>query len=105
MHPLKSARHKASVGAGTAIEAFTQADWAGRHFTTFSELINEGKTVTWRRKKAPETDYEMMPSFIINQLIGFTPVKVQNFLADMSGEQEWFESVGNMMGLGIRTTY
>ena len=25
--------------------------------------------------------------------------------ANMSGEQEWFESVGNMMGLGIRTTY
>ena len=105
LHPIKSIRHKASVGVGTAIEGLTQEDWAGRKFTTFSELIKEGETVTWRYEKAPKTDYSMMPSFIINQLIGFTPIQVQNFLAAMSGEQEWFESVGNMMGLGIRTTY
>ena len=105
LNTRKSIRHKASVGVGTAIEGLTGEDWAGRRFTAFSELISEGETVTWGKSESPVTEHTMLPSFIINQLIGFTPIQVQNFMAAMSGEQEWFESVGNMMGLGIRTTY
>ena len=104
-YPLKSVRHKGSVASNVAIEGLTGKDWAGRGFTTFGELLGTGKTVAWWPEEKGSTDYSWLPSFIINQLIGFTPIQIQNLVAAISGEQDWFESIGNMVGLGIRSTY
>lgn len=102
--PIQSLRHKGSVLFGMLIEAMTQRDWAGRRFTTFRELVRTGKTVDWHPDTA-DVDYEWLPSYIISQLIGVTPVQVQNLISWLNGELEAFESIGNSMGLGVRTTY
>lgn len=102
--PVQSLRHKGSVLFGMLIEAMTQRDWAGRRFTTFRELVRAGKTVDWHPDTA-QVDYEWLPSYIISQLIGVTPVQVQNLISWLNGELEAFEAIGNSMGLGVRTTY
>jgi len=102
--PLKSVRHKSSVLIGMLIELMTKADWAGRRFTTFGELVKTKKTVDWHPDPS-HVDFEWVPSYVISQLVGVMPIQIQNLLAAISGEQEWFESVGNSLGLGVRTTY
>jgi hypothetical protein len=104
-YPLKSVRHKLAVAPSTGLEALTKQDWAGRGFTTFGELLKTGETVAWWPEGRAYTDYSWLPSFILNQLVGYTPIQLQNLFAALSGEQDWFESVGNMVGLGIRSTY
>lgn len=100
----KSIRHKSSVLVNMFIEFMTREDWAGRRFTTIGELIRTGKAVNWRPRPA-FTDFDWFPSYVISQIVGVMPVQIQNLIAALSGEQEWFESIGNSLGLGIRTTY
>ena len=85
-------------------DLFTQEDWAGRGFTKFSDLLRTGETVKWHAETG-FTEWSWLPSYIINQFIGSTPIPIGNLIAWMSGEMEGFEAIGNSIGLGVRTTY
>lgn len=102
-HPVRSAHHKGSVVYGIFHEALAGIDWAGREFTTFNDLLHEGKTVKWGQSGPLEWD--QLPSYLISQLIGVQPIQIQNLLAWMAGEQGAFEAIANSLGLGVVTTH
>jgi len=103
IHPVRSAQHKGSVAYGMFHEALSGTDWAGREFTTFDDLLHDGKTVTWG--KGSPIDWNQMPSFLISELIGTQPIQIQNGLSWMIGEQEGFDAIANSLGLGVTTTH
>ncbi len=130
-HPIRSAKHKGSVVYGMFHEALTGVDWAGRRFTTTSEILGvdkekgrykttrkgfykkgdpkwgklKWKTVTWDFKGKGPLNYEQIIPFAISQVKGVTPVQVQNLMSWMSGEMEGFDALLKSAGLRISTTY
>ncbi len=131
-HPVKSAKHKSSVLGGFVLEALTGTDWAGRGFTTFSELLGiddkgtyersgkrsdgstyeegdpkggqlAGQTVSWGNRGALE--YSQMPSFLISQGKGTSPIQMQNLIGFLAGEMDGFDAVTKSVGLMTATTY
>jgi hypothetical protein len=97
--PVASAKHKSSVLMGVIHDITSGTDWAGRRFTTFAELMETGKTVTWG--PGHPISYLEFPSFILNQLVGFTPIQIQNALGLIMGEMDAADAIMNSMGLGI----
>ena len=104
VHPIKSAKHKASITASMGLEALTGSDWAGRNFTTFEDLLKEGLTVKWGRKSGP-VDYDQFPSYVLSQLMGTQPIQVQNFIGYLNGEMEGFDALLKSAGLRVTSTY
>jgi len=104
-YPLKSLKYRASVGTSLALEALTRTDWAGRTFVPLRELIESGQTVKMYPKQKPVADWDWLPAYIINQLIGLSPIPIQQALAYAMGEQEGLDAIINATGLGVRTTY
>jgi len=103
-HPVRSAHHKGSVAYGIFHEALAGSDWAGRDFTTFDDLLNDGKTVEWFGKGGP-IEWNQLPSYLISEFIGTQPIQIQNGLSWLAGEQEGFDAIANSLGLGISTTH
>jgi len=99
-HPVKSAHHKGSVVYGAGHEALVGADWAGRKFTTFEELLDTGETVKWG--PGSPISYEQFPAYALSQIIGMQPIQVQNFIGWANGEIDEFDAISR--SLGIRTT-
>ena len=132
VHPVKSAKHKASILGSLVLEALTGTDWAGRGFTTTSELLGiddkgtyktsgkrsdgstyeegdpkggqlAGKTVSWGNRGALE--YSQLPSFMISQAKGVTPIQNQNLMAYLAGEMDGFDALTKSIGLMTATTH
>ena len=130
-HPIRSIHHKGSVIYGFFHEALSGIDWAGRRFTTTSELLGvdkekgeykttrkgyykkgdpkwgklKGKTVTWDFKGRGPLSYSQLPSFILNQTKGSQPIQIQNLLSWLAGEMEGFDALLKSAGLRVSTTY
>gem|GEM_PF-6290302 len=131
-HPVKSAKHKSSVLGSFVLEALTGTDWAGRGYTTASEILGiddkgtyktsgkrsdgstykqgdpkggqlAGKTVSWGNRGALE--YSQMPSFLISQGKGVLPIQLQNLIGFLAGEMDGFDAVTKSAGLMTATTY
>jgi len=132
LKPLVSAKHKGSVLFKMFFEALTGTDWRGRRFTTYKELIGadkekgyykttrkgkykagdpkfgklKGQTVVWDYKKRGGTiTYDQIPSYIISQAEGATPVQVQNLISWITGEMAGFEAGGRSLGLRVSVGY
>ncbi len=132
VHPVKSAKHKSSVLGSFVLEALTGTDWAGRGFTTFSEILGiddkgtykrsgkksdgstyeegdpkggqlAGQTVSWGNRGALE--YSQIPSFMLAQGKGVLPIQIQNLIGFLAGEMDGFDAVTKSMGLMTATTY
>lgn len=103
--PFKSLHHKGSMIYGMLHEAVSGVDWAGRRFTTVSELMQTGESVTWDYGKGGPVSWSKLPSYILNTLVGMQPVQIQNLIAYLAGETEAFDALGQSLGLGITSTY
>jgi hypothetical protein len=129
IHPFRSMKNKGSVLFRTIFEAFTGTDWKGQRFTTLDEILGfddkglyltttkehklgerKGGRLRWKTV-APSgrigwaISPSQVPSYIINQLRGVTPVQVQNFLAMLQGEIDGFDTITRNLGLYTATTY
>lgn len=100
---VKAAHYKGSIAYSTAFELMAGADWAGRKFTTFRELLETGETVKWGPGRPISA--EQFPSYVLSQVKGSQPVQIQNILSWITGEMEGFDAIANSLGLGVRTTY
>jgi len=104
VHPIRSAKHKGSVATGVGLEALTGSDWAGRNFTTIGDLLREGKTVKWGRKKGA-LEWDQFPAYVLSQLMGSQPIQVQNFIGWVNGETDGFDAISKSIGMHTTTTY
>ena len=111
-YPGRSFMHKGSVVGKTVYAALIGQDWRGRQFTTFNELVGcddkkklAGQTVGWKFGGAEPIGYTQLPSYIINQGRGYTPIQVQNLMAWTMGEIDAFDAITKSMGLMTATTY
>ena len=105
LHPFRSAHHKGSVIYSMIYEALSGKDWAGRSFTSFEDLVKEGKTVKYKFGGRIGLDYDRIPSYLLSQAKGVQPVQIQNLISWLSGEMEGFDATANSLGLSVRTTY
>lgn len=129
IHPAQSAKHKSSILAGAVLEALEGTDWKGQTFTTFDELLGiddkglykttrkgkyekgdpkggklAGQTVAWKFGGGA-IDPEQVPSFLLNQARGLTPIQVQNLIAWLYGEIDGFDAMSKSLGLTTQTSY
>ena len=130
LHPARSAKHKSSVFAGLVLEALEGTDWAGRGFTSFDELMGfddkgvykttkkgshragdpkggklAGQTVGWRVASKGAIDPQQVPSFLLNQLRGMTPIQMQNAMAWLGGDMDGFSAITKSLGLMTSQSY
>ena len=129
-HPVRSAQHKSSIVGRLFMEAMTGQDWAGRNFTTFSELLGiddkgeykttkagsyrkgepkggklTGKTVRNRRGAAGAVEPSQIPSYLLHEARGMLPIQVQNAMSWATGELDAFDAVLKSMGVLVQTDY
>lgn len=126
--PGRSAKHKSSVLVGTALDAILGADWKGMRFTTFEELLGiddkglykrrsgedrkgdpkggklKGQTVAWKWASGP-IGYREVPSFILNQAKGFTPIQFQAWMGYLAGEHDLFDTIARTVGAKTSSSY
>ncbi len=129
LHPMRSAKYKGSVLTKMFLDAVTGEDWAGREFTTFSELIgidDKGKYVTTSRRQgyragekkggrlkgaltkyttggASPVEYEQALSFILYELRSAQPIQVQSAITFLAGEIDAFDAISKSAGLMTST--
>jgi hypothetical protein len=105
-------------------EAWEGTDWAGRPFTTLSELTGfddqgayrttvkgqhkrgdpkggklKGQTVSYQSEGRGSLDWEQSPSFLLSQARGVTPIQVQNLIGYLAGETDGFDALTKSLGL------
>jgi len=102
-HPIRSAKYKQSVVAGSLFEALSGTDWKGAKFTTLEELMDEKEVVKWG--KGSSIDWEQFPSYAISQIVGWQPIQLQNFIGYVTGEIDGFDALSRSAGLTTTTTY
>jgi len=119
--PMRSVIHKGSPAARVILEAIEGTDWKGDGFTTVSELFGtdqagyyktsgpgykagdpkggqlKGK-LTSRMTDAHPISYDQIPSWLITQAKGSTPVQVQEALAAVWGQKTWFDALARSLG-------
>lgn len=129
-HPGRSAKHKGSVISGIVLEALEGSDWAGRGFTSYDELLGiddkgvykttrkghykagdpkggklAGETVAFRFGGKGALSWSQLPSFLLNQARGVTPIQMQNAMGWLTGEVDGFDAITKSLGLMTSTTY
>ncbi len=123
-HPIRSAKHKASVFSKVVLDILTGSDWRGQSFTSMGELIgidDKGVYKTTRvgkhLKGAPKggklkghltkfefgkgarpLEPEQIASFLLYEFRGFMPIPVQSSIAVLTGEQDWFMGLTKAAG-------
>lgn len=128
-YPIRSAHHKGSVLYRYFFEALSGQDWRGHNFTTMAELIgvdDKGEYVTTRKgfykagdpkggkdvakltkyggKRGPISP-EQIPSYLMSQIKGTTPVQVQQMIGMATGETDAFDGITRSLGLNTGSTY
>ena len=130
-HPLTYLDNKMSYVFKVGEEALTSENWQKKEFTTLDELTGlddkgvytrkytnkktgqvfmpgmskggkmTGELTKWAQRGAHPLEYNQLPSFILSQIRGATPVSIQNMWQAASGENDWTYSVLNAVGTGI----
>jgi hypothetical protein len=110
VHPIRSAKHKASPTGRISIDLLTGTDWAGRAFTDLGELTGvadkdtKGRLVKW--EFAPGvTEPSQVPSFLLYELRSAMPIQVQNTLAFLAGEIDFFDWWTKNIGMMTATAH
>ena len=130
VRPFRSAKHKGSVLSRIAVEALTGTDWAGRPFTSFSELLGvddkgvykttrpghykkgqpkggkyKGRLVTTPWERGGAISWGQLPSYLVYELRGAAPIQVQEAISWLAGEIDGFDAITKSLGLMTHTTY
>ncbi|HUV63596.1 MAG TPA: hypothetical protein VMW24_06825, partial [Sedimentisphaerales bacterium] len=109
-HPIRSAKHKGSVAARIIGDAATGTDWAGRDFTTIGDLVglndkdDKGHLVKWKWGKGGALDTAQVPSYLLYEARSAMPIQVQNTLALVGGEMDFFDWWTKNLGMLTSTT-
>ncbi len=128
VHPVKSAKHKGSVMSRMVFSALTGEDWAGRAFTSLSELLGVDDKGQYKTKTATHDigdpkggklrgrlvakqiggrplDYTNLPSFVAHEARGTAPIQVQQAMQFLAGEADAYDAITKAIGLMTATTY
>jgi hypothetical protein len=84
-------------------EFFSGADWMGRDFTEFNELLKTKSTVRPKFTFVGRPGFwQRTPSFLVNQAMGDLPIQAQNMIKWHAGEMDAFDAIANSAGLRIK---
>jgi hypothetical protein len=124
LDPMRSAIHKGSPVTRMVAEAWQGQDWRGAGFTGIDELLGvdeagyyktsgpghskgdpkggqlKGK-FTDRSKKPTPIGFAEIPSYILTQMKGSTPVQVQEVISVLEGQRAWFDALSRSMGMHL----
>ncbi|MDX1700842.1 MAG: hypothetical protein R3250_09505, partial [Melioribacteraceae bacterium] len=106
--PAKVVRHKGSMFSAASIELLTGEDWRGRPYSTLAQLLEDRTLTVFKREYDPHgipyvDGYYV--SYLISQIIGATPIPVQNGVSWISGETEGFDAAARTIGLQVSTKH
>ena len=106
-HPLLFLQHKGSPLAKFLYEAFAGENWKGQPYTDFGDLIGateggalKGKFVKEGKSKGP-ISISQMPSFLIGQIRGASPIPGGNLIGLIGGEMDAFDALTKSSGTMI----
>jgi hypothetical protein len=126
LHPFRSFKHKSSVLGRIAADAAWGADWAGRPFTTWAELLGvddkgvykageraglpkggklRGRLVQKQRGAWRPISYETLPSFLLYEARQSLPIPIQQGIGWLAGELDAFDALTKSVGMMTATTY
>jgi len=100
--PFRTVKAKGSVLTKIAIDALTGSDWAGRPFTTASELWDEKKFTKWRVGGGRTVGWPTVPSWIGYETQSLFPVPVQSLAAWIEGQADGFTAA--LRGAGVHVS-
>jgi len=106
-HPLLFLQHKGSPLAKFLYEAFAGENWKGQPYTEFGELIGtseggalQGKYVKEGKSTGP-ISISQMPSFLLGQIRGASPIPGGNLMGMLGGEMDAFDALTKSSGTMI----
>ena len=126
--PTTAAKHKASVLLKIALDATNGKDWQGKRFTTVDEFLGTDDKGVYQKSlpkkgihagdpkggqlKLQTVKYGLpsdngavqmneMPSFVMNELMGFLPVPLHNALNLTNGELDAFTTMTRGIGMNV----
>jgi len=129
INTFTAAMHKSSVFSRILLSFAFAIDWKGHGFTTISEFMGvddkglylvktkehevgerkggklAGKLVTAQRGGRWGIQYAQIPSYLIEQTRGMTPIQVQAIITRMMGEIDSFDMVMRMAGAHASKTW
>ena len=87
------------------LDLINQEDWKGRRYTTFPELLGGEGLVTYKSRYAEGTPFfdSWYVSYALSQIIGHTPIGMNNLISSISGETEYTDSILNTLGVHVAT--
>ena len=128
----KSAKYKGSIISRIIADAWTGKDWAGREFTTMSELMGLDDKGVYQRSskkygykkgdpkggklKGELTKFSLggmtkhlgitqIPSFLLYEFQTNTPIQVQNAISYLKGQMDGFDVIIKSTGTHISSTW
>jgi len=104
LNPGRIAKHKSSILGRFWDDWRSGKDWAGREFTSMSDLTKTGQLVSWKPEKKA-TDIEKMPSLLLYEARSVMPIQTQQLLAWLTGEIEGWDAVTKSLGFMTSTSY
>ena len=99
--PVRSAKNKSSIIGGAILNSLSGTNWKGQRYTYLNDLIKGEGTTEWRWGSGP-IGWSETPSFMLNEIGGFTPIQVQNIVSLMTGEMDAWDAT--LKSLGLRTS-
>lgn len=105
LKPGMVVKHKLSMVSHMSLNLINQEDWRGRRYTTFPELIGGKGLVTYESRYAKGTPIfdSWYLSYALSQIIGHTPIGMNNLISSVSGETEYTDSILNTLGIHVVT--
>ena len=126
----RSGKHKLSVLGRIAADFFTGEDWAGRKFTSVSELLGvddkglykttrpghyykyqpkggklKGRLTAYAPGGGKDFTYANIPSWVLHEARSVLPIPIQQGMAFLSGEADVFDAMSKGLGFMTSTTY
>jgi len=128
LEPLQSAKNKGSVLSRTGFTVFEGTNWQGKRYTTVPEFLGvddkgvymtsnnekgysvgdpKGGQLRWQLNKwnfggnKGALKYDEVPTFLLDQVRGWTPVPVQNAMAYLMGDIDAFDALTHGVGFHV----
>ena len=127
---ITSAKFKGSIATRIIADGITGKDWAGREFTTLSELLGtddkglystnragmysagepkggklKGELTKFAVGGSKPLGLDQIPSFLINEAKSTMPIQVQNAIGYLNGQVDGFDAVLKSAGVYVSSTY
>lgn len=127
---ITSAKYKGSVSTRIIADGITGKNWAGREFTTISELFGwdnkgvysttrlgmyaagepkggklKGQLTKWSMEGVKPLGLDQVPSYLIWEAKSNMPIQVQNAIAYLNGQADGFDAILKSAGVYVSSTY